>query len=75
MQVFYASDSEYSGTMPLETLIGDFNENDGWYARHNETDMRDELNSRGWYEGLHVGGRYLVLNLDKLQLQQNGLRL
>jgi hypothetical protein len=72
MQVHYSSDGEGRGVMPLDDLIGNFDCNDGWQFRHNEADMRDELETRGWYEGTHDFGRYLVLNLDKLGLQPKG---
>jgi hypothetical protein len=70
MNIFYTSDGEQPCTMQLDTLIANFDESDlcGWKYRHNETDMRNELASRGWYEGEHDFGRYLVLNIDKFGL-------
>jgi hypothetical protein len=69
MRVYYTSDNAKPITMSLEMLIRNFNDNDGWFARHSAEDMTEELTSRGWYEGLHINGHYLVLNLDKLQLE------
>lgn len=69
MWIQYASDGEQTGTMLLDDLIANFNENGGWQFGHNETDMRDAMTGRGWYEGVHEYGHYLVLNLDMLQLQ------
>ena len=69
MMVQYQSDGEQTGIMTLADLIANFNENGGWQYRHNETDMRYELESRGWYEGHNDFGHYLVLNLKKLGLQ------
>lgn len=68
MRVHYSSDGEIHAIMELDELVTRFDQNGGWKFRHNETDMRDELSSRGWYEGLHECGRYLVLNIDKLGL-------
>jgi hypothetical protein len=69
VRVLYTGDNERPAIMRLDVLISSFNESGGWYARHNATDMRYELDSRGWYEGLHDNGHYLVLNLDKLKLE------
>jgi hypothetical protein len=69
MWVQYQSDGEQIGVMTLADLIANFDANGGWQHRHNETDMRAELEARGWYEGEHDFGRYLVLNLKKLGLQ------
>lgn len=66
--ILYTGDNEGPAVMPLETLIANFNQSGGWQFRHNEEDMRLELDSRGWYEGLHEDGHYLAVNLDKLQL-------
>jgi hypothetical protein len=69
MNIRYVSDGELSLTTTLEKLIANLNQNGGWKYRHNAIDMRDELNSRGWYEGAHEFGHYLVLNLNKLGLE------
>jgi hypothetical protein len=62
MQILYTSDGEPTTIMSLDTLIANFNDTSGWQYRHNEEDMRFELDSRGWYEGLHECGKYLVLS-------------
>jgi hypothetical protein len=69
MRILYMSDNEARTIMPLATLIANFDMTGGWQFRSNESDMRHELESRGWYEGLHDCGRYLVLNLAKLDLE------
>lgn len=68
MQILYTGDNEGPAVMTLEQLISNFNESGGWQFRHNESDMRHELESRGWYEGSHDNGHYLALNLNKLRL-------
>jgi hypothetical protein len=69
MRVLYAGDNDGPAIMKLNQLVANFDASDGWYQRHNETDMRDELASRGWYEGLHINGHYLVLAIDKMHLE------
>jgi hypothetical protein len=69
MRVLYTSDNEPRTEMQLDVLIRNFNMTGGWQFRHNEADMRHELESRGWYEGLHDCGHYLVLNLSKLGVE------
>ncbi len=70
MNILYTGDNEPATVMDLETLIRNFNKTGGWQFRHNETDMRYELDSRGWYEGTHDNGHYLALNLDKFGLEK-----
>lgn len=72
MRVFYTSDGELCSEMELDELIANFNENEAWRFRANEEDMRTELASRGWYEGLHDCGHYLVVNLAHLGLERKG---
>src|SRR5262249_27813430 len=81
--ILYTSDGEQTGIMDLETLIKNFNENDVWHSFGGrrvacEEDILHELESRGWYDGLHEFGRYLILNLDKFDLKpvhdKDGLR-
>jgi hypothetical protein len=69
-KVFYTSDGEKSGSMYLEDLLNNFDANGGWYGGYNKEDMKDELFSRGWYEGLQECGHYLVINLDKFNLAE-----
>lgn len=68
MWIQYASDGEYTALMQLDDLIDNFDTSGGWQFGHNQTDMRTELAERGWYEGTHDCGHYLVLNLDRLEL-------
>lgn len=68
-RILYTGDNEGPAVMRLQVLIDSFNEIGGWKFRHNETDMRYELDSRGYYEGLHDNGHYLAINIDKLGLE------
>ena len=69
MRVLYTGDNEGPSIMMLSTLIANFNASGGWYQRHSEEDMRLELGLRGWYEGLHINGHYLVLDIDHVHLE------
>jgi hypothetical protein len=77
MWIQYQSDREkHPRVMTYAEFVAFFDEatwkpggNGGWQFHHSEADMRLELESRGWYEGHNDFGRYLVLNLEKLQLQ------
>jgi len=73
MQVQITSDwvsgADRSSIEELEKLISNLDASDAWRHGCNSTDMRQELASRGWYEGTCDLGRYLVLNLDKLRLE------
>lgn len=69
--VLYASDGEQTTILPLADLISNFNENGGWHDRCNAEDMRDEIFGRGWYEGTHECGRYIVVSVDKIKGASN----
>lgn len=69
--VLYISDGEYTTFLPLNDLISNFDRNGGWHDRCNAEDMRDEVFGRGWYEGTHEFGRYLVLAVDKIKQASN----
>ncbi|RXG91626.1 hypothetical protein [Bradyrhizobium zhanjiangense] len=69
MRVLYTGDNEGPSIMLLSKLIANFNASGGWYAHASEEDMRQELESRGWFEGLHANGHYLVLDLDHVKLE------
>ena len=68
VEIFYASTGEECGSMSLEELIRNFHAHGGWGLKYNAPDMRDDIKGKGWYEGTHDCGNYLVLNLDKLGL-------
>jgi hypothetical protein len=70
LEILYTSDNESPILMSIDVLIKNFDANRGWKYAHNEEDMRYELSSRGWYEGLHENGRYLVVNLVKMGLKK-----
>jgi hypothetical protein len=53
----------------LDSLISNMEASDAFEHGSNSIDMREQLESRGWYEGTHGTGRYLVVNLDRLELQ------
>jgi hypothetical protein len=69
MNVIYTSDNERPTLMPLDTLIANFNVSGGWCYHASAEDMRQELESRGWYEGVHDNGHYLVLVPRKLGVE------
>ena len=58
-----------SMVIDLDELIMNFASSDALNAG-DEIDMRRELELRGWYEGACEFGRYLVLNLARLSLEQ-----
>jgi hypothetical protein len=68
IEIFYTSTGENSGVMPLEELIRNFNAHGGWELSYCASAMREQLSERGWYQGAHDCGNYLVLNLAKLGL-------
>jgi hypothetical protein len=74
MNVLFSSDRDGEPTFTkLEPLITEMTNNGSFetaYTRANETDLRNELASRGWYEGNNDYGRYLVLNLDMMGLRK-----
>lgn len=69
--VLYISDGEQTTFMPLRDLISNFNANGGWHDRCNAEDMRDEVFGRGWYEGTHDFGRYIVVDVAKIRDASN----
>lgn len=69
MRVLYMGDNEGPAIMLLSTLIANFNASGGWYDRQSEENLRQEMESRGWCEGLHINGHYLVLDLDHAKLE------
>lgn len=71
MNILYTSDNEAPTLMTLDALLASFtvsakmSKTDKWFY---PDDIRDDLDGRGWYESVHDDGRFLILNLDKLQL-------
>jgi hypothetical protein len=65
MLIFYRSDNEPNTVFTLDDLLANFRDSE---TKHYEDDIRDALDSRGWYEGTHDDGRYIILNLDRLEL-------
>jgi hypothetical protein len=68
MKIHYTGDNEGPAVLTLAQLIRNFDMSGGWYDRMSPEHMRDELDSRGWVEGLHENGHYLVVNMDRLKL-------
>jgi hypothetical protein len=68
MRVLYMSDNEGPAIMMLNKLIANFNASGGWYQHQSEENLRQEMESRGWCEGLHIDGHYLVLDLEHAHL-------
>jgi hypothetical protein len=68
MRVLYMGDNEGPAIMMLNQLIANFNASRSWYGRDSEENLRLELESRGWCEGLHINGHYLVLDLEHAHL-------
>jgi hypothetical protein len=66
MLIFYRSDNEPNTVFTLDDLLANFRHSE---TKHYEDDIRDALDSRGWYEGTHDDGRYIILNLNHLQLE------
>ena len=64
MTIIYTSDNETPMRMQLETLFAHFRTSK---TEHWENDIRDDLESRGWYEGVHDGGRYIIINIEKFE--------
>lgn len=69
--ILYTSDNEAPCLMTLGELIANFDRNNGWHPKRHRDVILDDMRLAlvgGWYENLHDDGRYVVLNLDKLQL-------
>ncbi|WP_029082602.1 hypothetical protein [Bradyrhizobium sp. th.b2] len=66
MRVLYMGDNEGPAIMML--LIANFNAGRSWYGHDSEETLRLEMESRGWCEGLHSNGHYLVLDLEHAHL-------
>ena len=69
MRVLYTGDNEGPAVMMLSQLVANFNASGGWHQRYTEENMRSEMESRGWYEGLHINGHYLILDIDHVHLE------
>lgn len=69
MRVLYTGDNEGPAVMMLSQLVANFNASGGWHQRYTEENMRSEMESRGWYEGLHINGHYLILDIDHALLE------
>jgi hypothetical protein len=62
VNVVYKSDNEAECIIHLTDLLAKFR---AYGVKVYEDDMRADLASRGWYEGSHDDGRYIVINLAK----------
>jgi len=65
MMVLYTCDNEGPAVMSLATLLRNFETTNALEKHLTADEVRYELDSRGWFEGLHDNGRYLILNLDR----------
>jgi hypothetical protein len=68
MRVLYMSDNEGPAIMMLNKLIANFHASRSWQGHESEENLRLEMESRGWCEGLHIDGHYLVLDLEHAHL-------
>ncbi|TYL70957.1 hypothetical protein [Bradyrhizobium cytisi] len=68
MRVLYMGDNEGPAIMWLNQLIANFNASKSWQGHESEENLRQEMESRGWCEGLHINGHYLVLDLEHAHL-------
>jgi hypothetical protein len=68
MRVLYMSDNEGPAIMMLNKLIANFHASRSWYQHDSEENLRQELESRGWCENLHIDGHYLVVDLERMHL-------
>jgi hypothetical protein len=62
MIVLYTCDNEGPTLMQLDTLLRNFTETDALERHLTVEEIRGELETRGWFEGLHDNGRYLIVN-------------
>ena len=69
MNVLYACDNEGPTVMPLDTLMRNFTVTNSFERHLTEDEIRFELINRGWFEGLHINGKYLIVSLDKFDKQ------
>jgi hypothetical protein len=61
--ILYLSDEAGPAIMGIQELFAIFTFSEtGFYA----DDILNDLNSRGFYEGVHINGRYCIVNLKKL---------
>ena len=73
LKVFYTSDGEDDGILTLGELIANFRFAGVSEPREFcEETCRYELASRGYYDGVHESGHYLVLNYRALDLAPSG---
>jgi hypothetical protein len=71
MSVFYTSDGEQDGMMPLDELLRNFAVSGGDPV--NVVDLVEDLESRGWHTGRHEFGQFLVLSFEKFALMPDAL--
>lgn len=71
MKVLYTCDNEGPAVMELEALIGNFKTNGVFETgyRVSEEVIREELESRGWFEGCHDNGRFLIVNFHSKNIR------
>ena len=65
MKIFYICDNEGPAYFPLDDLIDNFNASE---ADVRLDHLRQEVESIGWFAGIHENGRYLVLDPARFNL-------
>jgi hypothetical protein len=65
MKIFYICDGEGPAYFELDDLIDNFLTSE---AEVNVTDMRHDVENRGWYHAVHENGEFLVLDPARFQL-------
>jgi hypothetical protein len=66
MMILYTCDNEGPAVMSLNTLLRNFETTQALEKHLTPAEIRYELESRGWFEGLHDNGRYLILNMERV---------
>jgi hypothetical protein len=71
MQVAYISDEADPCVMPLQELLDNFEASDAYKGMRfvGPQDIVDEVcDGRGWFDGIHDNGAFLILNIAKAGL-------
>jgi hypothetical protein len=66
MKLLYMKDGDASEVIALADLAARFDEGGLWERHLDVAGLREELESRGWFEGIHPNGHWLAIRMDKL---------